>query len=337
LVKWIGNNSRAELVERRIHFAFLLQFLNTAFVSFLVYGVFGSFSIVDSINKMFGKQVIALPDRYTDLDRNWYTLVGIKVLLPVMIGIFSPTLVNLLTRVFGFFWRKFRSRRAATVGKYLKARNPPQFPLESNYVKVQVMMFTAFTFSAGIPLLVWFLFACLTLAYWADKIDLLRFSRKPPLFSEELISSISQYTPFALILHLLFAIVFLSNADIFPREFTFNYGLDRFLAPITNPFLKTVLGRAYQSLPLTILLLLFLVAFIAERPLLPLIDACTLKPEVASFEGDEFSYRESYDRIKHFSLPNYNLKLNPKYERFLKLFAANFDEQKFSKQQRDVF
>lgn len=335
LVKWIGPNSKADLVERKIHFAFVLQFLNTAFVSFLVYGVFQGFSIIDFANAMFKRDVIILPDRYSDFDRNWYTLVGIKVILPVLIGVGSPTLVHLLCNAVGHLWRRFRGAKAKSTAQYLKARNPPRFPIESNYTKVLVMIFTAFTFSSALPLLLYFLWGCLVVAYWADKIDLLRFSRKPPLYSEELISSVARYIPPALLLHMVFAIVFLTDQEVFPVDATFNFGLRKFQEPLTNRFVSMFLSRAYQALPLTIELLLFALAFLSEGIFWKLIESCTLKEEVRLYEGDDFSYRESFERIKLLSLPNYNIKLNLKYERFLKLFATNFDERRYSRAEND--
>lgn len=336
LVKWVGQNSRAELVERKIHFSFILQYMNTAFVSFLIYGVFEGFSLIDALNMILQRTVIKLPDRYSDFDRNWYTLVGIKIVLPVIIGIMIPTISNLFLNAAGFLVKKLKASRNATAAKYLKARNPPRFPIEANYTKVLVMMFTVLTFCSALPILLVFLLACLLIAYWADKINLLRFSRKPPLYKEDLIYATSKYIPYALIIHMVFGIVFLSNSMIFPDQFTFTYGLETFKRRVGTGFVGLSLTRAYKVLPYSIQTLMFFLVFVTESTLLPIVEGVFLKKETTELEGDDMSFRDNFERIKYASLPNYNIKFNPRYERFLKLSASNFDEAKYRKQRRTL-
>lgn len=336
LVKWVGQNSRAELVERKIRFSFILQYLNTAFVSFLIYGVFQGFSFVDALNMMFQRTVITLPDRYSDFDRNWYTLVGIKIILPVIIGVMIPTLSNLLLSAAGYLIKKLKAARSPTAAKYLKTRNPPRFPIEANYTKILVIMFTVLTFCSALPILLVFLLACLLVAYWADKINLLRFSRKPPLYKEDLIYATSKYIPYALIIHMVFGVIFFSNDAIFPDQFTFTYGLESFKKRVGTGFFGLLFVRAYKVLPYSIETLMFFLVFVTESTLLPIAESVFLKKETIELEGDDMSFRENFEKIKFASLPNYNIKFNPRYERFLKLSASNFDEANYKKQRRTL-
>ena len=286
----------------------------TAFISYLIYGKFAGWSFVDSLNSTFGGDSLKVQSHFTDLDRVWYPLIGEKLLFAILITVFNPTFVNLAYYYLDRMWRQWTASRARTRRQFLRRMRPPQFQLEMHYIKILSPLMVVLTFAGGIPLLYFLLLLNLVFSYWIDRIIVTRLSKRPSLYSSKLVARAASLIPLALIIHMIFSIVVLSAESVFPYYTTFNAGLSNFPSLINNPnFFTQVFVRSYKCLPLTILLLLFLITFIFETLIIRAFHALR-KAAVSNQQPEGITlgtYTQEYSRIANYTIPNYNLALKP--------------------------
>ena len=94
------------------------------------------------------------------------------------------------------------------------------FRIAQSLATVLSVVFTNFLYSAGMPILNVFLFCTLLLCYWCNKFLILRFYRRPPVYSFDINSVVINVLPFAVIFHSIFAIFAFGASDIFPTSFS---------------------------------------------------------------------------------------------------------------------
>jgi len=330
LISVIGFVSVSEVVTEKVIASFVLQYLNTGFVILFIYQRFYGWSLVEFLNTLFGTELIKIKRIFPDVNRGWYSKVGSKIILPIIIAVFSP-------HTFYFFWISFsnwnnrrKAKHAKSQKKYIKLRTPNTFLVEARYAKLLSCLFVILTYATGMPILFFLFFVMLIVMYWADKIVCLRYSGKPPLYSEDLIQSIAKTIPAALIIHMVFGIYFFSNEEIFPSEITFNNFYKEFNQLIhTNEFFKGIFQKCYKCLPYTLEMLLFLVIFLFQDVIEFIIQRIQArrKTKVLHYSHDIDTYTANYKRISYFSLPNYNIALNPKYRELLKAMLLQFSSR----------
>lgn len=327
LVKFIGYYSKSQLIIKKILFSFILQYVNTAFVAYIIYGIFNGWSIINMLNSIIGWQYLHVQSQFVDIDRVWYPLMGEKIFFSIIITIFNPTFLDLAIFYLQKIYKQFKAKYKKNRGKYLKFVKPPTFPLEKNYVKVLSPFFIVMTFTGGIPLLYLFLFINLFCSYWIDKLIVTRLTKRPALYSRKLIVVVAKYIPAALVIHMIFAIYTLSNETIFPFFTTFYFNFNTFNdLSNSNQFFKVVFFRAYKCLPLTILTIIFTLVFICQDAIDMFVNYLEKKRKVIDF-GKTYkfgTYTDNYSKISAFTLPNYNIAINPKYQNLLKLLFENF-------------
>lgn len=88
-------------------------------------------------------------------------------------------------------------------------------PIHSKYSVILNVVFVTFTYGIAYPIL--FPIACLFMlnTYIADKIQLAKFYRKPPLYDDRLIKSAYGYLQYAPLMMMFFGYWFLSNQQMF--------------------------------------------------------------------------------------------------------------------------
>jgi len=327
LVGFIRYPTKAQETSTKILFATVLSYINTAFVAYIIYGVFDGFSVINALNNTLGENTLHVQSQFNDLDRVWYPLIGEKLLFAIIITVFNPTFVDLIYYWLGSVWRQWRATQARTRRQFLKRMKPPAFRLEAHYIKVLSPFMVVMTFAGGIPILYFLLFLNLLFSYWIDRVIVTRLSKRPALYSSKLVVRAVNFIPSALIIHMIFSIVILSAEAIFPYYTTFSFGLSDFRSfVVSRNFFTQVFIRAYKCLPLTLLLIFFFLVFVFEsliiRGFLVIRKAAIVKVNQVGFKLG--TYTQEYTRIANYTIPNYNLALKPKYESILRLLFEKF-------------
>lgn len=325
LSDFIHYSSKTEVVKKRILFSYIIQYLNTAFVVYLIYSSIFNFSIAELFNKIFKKDVIKVEFYLTDVNRQWYPVIGSKIITPLLISIFLPHVSDFIITLIYAGLRNRRGRLAKTTSKCIKAQNPPEFLFDVKYANILKNIFVVLTFSTGIPLLYACLLLIIVMMYWLHKYTVLRFSKVPPLYSSDVVISVTNMIPFAIIIHMIFGIYFLSNDDVFPTSLNLSMGLGELTNNITNvKFFQEVINKSVRCLPYTVLLLLIIIAFVFENSIFWFFKRVICNKKIYNANDKLDTYSNNYERIKYFSLPNYNMALNPQYRRLLKLTLVNY-------------
>jgi hypothetical protein len=327
LISFIGFVSVSEVVTQKVIISFVLQYLNTGFVILVIYQRISGWSLVEFLNGVFKTEVIKIKRIFPDMSRGWYSKVGSKIILPIIIAVFSPHAIKFIWLTFSDWLNRRKARKAKSLKKYIKLRTPETFLVEARYAKLLSALFVILTFSTGMPLLFFLYFLMLLVMYWIDKITCLRYSGKPPLYSEDLILSIAKTIPAALIIHMIFGIYIFSNEEIFPSNISFNNFYKEFDELIqTSEFFEKIFQKCYKCLPYTLEMLLFLVIFLLEDFIDFIVARIQAgkKTKVMHYSHEIDSYTANYKRIAFFSLPNYNIALNPKYRELLKAMLLQF-------------
>merc|ERR1719296_230641 len=79
------------------------------------------------------------------------------------------------------------------------------------------VIFCIVAYSGGMPILYWLGFVYCFVVYWTDRISLLKYSRKPPRYSEQVMIFItSQLVQDAVFIHLLLTAWVYGNQLVFP-------------------------------------------------------------------------------------------------------------------------
>jgi hypothetical protein len=80
-----------------------------------------------------------------------------------------------------------------------------EYPLWKRYANMLNIMFVIMTYNSGIPMLNVFGVIYFFMAYWADKIAILRGCKRPPQYDEKLPMAATNYMSIAMGAHLVFA------------------------------------------------------------------------------------------------------------------------------------
>ncbi|CAD7971463.1 unnamed protein product [Amoebophrya sp. A25] len=184
---------------------FSMEFVNTAIIILLVNTRF------DYDGPLLGK------GDYSDFDFDWYTDVGVGIVITMMINVFSPHVGTVLKA----YWRKRRRKRLLEKDvKVLEDMNDvyvgQQFELATRYSTILTVVFVTLMYSAAIPVLLWMAAITFTGVYWCDKYTLLRASRIPPAHDETIAKGVAEALPFAVVLHLGMAIYMYGHDVVFP-------------------------------------------------------------------------------------------------------------------------
>lgn len=313
LVKKVRLDSRTDVIIIKIVITLVTEIINTLFVVVLVYGNINGFSIVTFLNLTFGFgfQIAA---HFSSITRSWYNLIGLKLLYTMIVLIAAGPFLKLFLDGFSNCVRHIKLGYAKNSHR-VKELLPPTFKLDT-YKDSLLVIFLAMTFGTGIPAL--FPLACFYFffSYWKDKITAFRFARKPKAYSFNLVQTIHSILPFSIVLHLLMSLFMLGNWEVYP---TSNQALDESNIDSVGRMISDSIGKSiwlslYSGAVLGLLVLEFLlhsviVSFLSQRRVLP--------------ESELGSYKDNYDKIKYFGLPNYNIALNPKYKSLLKMDLVN--------------
>lgn len=319
LTEWIRYDNRTEIITKKILFTLMIQYFNTCFVVYLMYGKIFDFNILEFFNTTTGTQYFKIKNYIFDIGRNWYVNIGSKIISPVIIGIINPNLVHLALGVYLKLRNRRKSKKITNPDEYIKINTPRHFIMEAKYSSVIKSIFVAFTFSTGMPILNLLAFVFLLVDYWVNKYIVLRNARKPPIYSKKIIKNVIMLLPFALIIHCLFGMYIITNLSIFPL--TYEDYLETLVAPepytnISN-YIAAVYKRCNRCLPYTLMTVVIIVVCLFEKVLIRVFQVFKSKKIETQTNLNMNNYVTNYEKIKYFSLPNYNFTETPDYEQLL--------------------
>lgn len=303
---------------------FIGQFINTALV---ILAVNADFSALKTYNWL---PEFIFNSNFYDFSRQWYVQVGSTIVTTMLVTIFSPHCVLLLT-----FYPMGLCRRHCCVSKYKTQREINQnfagadFDLATRNSFVLNVVFSCFLYSGGMPILN--VICCLTMfmLYWVDKFLILNHYTKPPLYNHLINERVLHYLPYAVIFHCGFSLYMYGATDIFPDAFnsdgsyTTNSLGDRIKS--TTGFVNIILaGAAFMTS--------VWVAFYAK------IFSCVLKRKVVDISDEKNLQGTLSNELAHIrrnGLGTYNILDNPAYaDLILAMNAASENVRKKRDQSR---
>eukprot|EP00397_Hematodinium_sp_SG-2012_P007512 GEMP01007558.1.p1 GENE.GEMP01007558.1~~GEMP01007558.1.p1 ORF type:complete len:891 (+),score=214.45 GEMP01007558.1:172-2844(+) len=184
---------------------FMAQFFNTGIIILLV-------------NADFFSSMFNLKGGYDDFERQWYSRVGVAIILTMVVQAFSPHGIQVSLYPVLKCVRCCLARRAQTQLDLNTLYTWPDFRLAVRLAGLLNVMFCTMMYSAGLPLLT--ITATLTffLVFFCDKFLLLRASRMPPAYDHSILLVFTKLFPLGCLLHSMFAIYMFGNPWLFPSD-----------------------------------------------------------------------------------------------------------------------
>mmetsp|Transcript_115523 Transcript_115523/g.333733 ORF Transcript_115523/g.333733 Transcript_115523/m.333733 type:complete len:739 (-) Transcript_115523:521-2737(-) len=188
---------------------FALQTLNTGFVIFCVnFKPPPGFPLGD----------VLFLGEYKDSVRGWYTVVGAAILSNMLANAVTPAMTNAGQLIYAWFSRACCSSRQKHHARLLELYTNPEFDMAARFAQLLTTVYVTLAYSAGMPAL--YAFACLYMGFtfWADKILLLRCSKRPPAYDTQMPQGAAQLMLYAVPLHCVFAIWMYGQPCTFPSN-----------------------------------------------------------------------------------------------------------------------
>lgn len=279
---------------------FFLMYFNTAITTLLA-------------NSNFSIGISKLQGRYTNLTREWYDDVGYSLTVTMIVSIFSPHVFELLILwPIGILKRKLCSKCFKSQYKLNKFFRGPSFDISDSLAQALVVVFTTYTYSAGMPMLIIICFVSLILTYWCKKILILRHNRTPPVYSYNLNTRLVFFLPVAVVFHCIFAIFAYSSPEIFP----FSYKKSQKTGYIVPNHLKVLdVIKRDSTIANGIIIILCLVSMILLKNFdMVYKKLSTFNRVSAKNSCDLYSFSQLKESGKLSGLNTYNIYENPAYK-----------------------
>ena len=149
---------------------------------------------------------------YDEFNSEWFLNVGSALLITQAFMLVVPHMFIVIQAIYLGCYRCYdrgfsfdtKNTKKIIQSEYEDLYTGPWFILEVRYGQVLGVVFVAFTFSAGIPLLLPLTFFILLVQYWVDKFLLFNYYRKTPYFTRLLSSHVVDLLPWAVLIHYVF-------------------------------------------------------------------------------------------------------------------------------------
>ena len=138
-------------------------------------------TIADSLPTSLG--AIFFNGKYSDMNRYWYTDVGVPIITLMLVNLFSnvfSAVIQCPIRCMKRCCCGTRQILQVDMNAYFEG---PEFEISTYYAKNLAFLFVCMMYSGGIPILLPILFVYLLLKYWIDKCLVLRFFKAPPKYN----------------------------------------------------------------------------------------------------------------------------------------------------------
>mmetsp|Transcript_7998 Transcript_7998/g.15744 ORF Transcript_7998/g.15744 Transcript_7998/m.15744 type:complete len:934 (-) Transcript_7998:3592-6393(-) len=197
---------------------FVSTFINTALISLLVNADLQSWKFVSYLPF----KDILLETEFSDFNRFWYVKVGSTFVLTMAMSVLVPHLL-----VFGLLYpfKKCRRRGLCLKQGRIRLQEDLNSTLEGTEFKIEEdnainlnIIYTCFMYSGGMPILNFICFFALAMRFWIDKLLVLRFYKKPPIYDEALNNRALLLLPFSVMIHCLVSMYMYGSPTIFPLD-----------------------------------------------------------------------------------------------------------------------
>ena len=208
---------------------FVVQYLNSAIIIIVAFNSF----LFSEVTIAKNKETDYIVGPFDEFDERWFLVVGTTVGLVIIVQLVTPhipLLVMFLVKLFKQFHdRRYslnaRSTRQVNQKDYEDLYIGPKFILQIRYAQSLSVMFLILTFSSAMPLLYLAGFIHFFFTFWMDKFLLLRYYRLTEGYTAKLSKNIIRILPIAVILHLLFGLVLISNRNLLQSTIYKNFWL----------------------------------------------------------------------------------------------------------------
>ena len=178
----------------------IASIINTGFINLLVNANFG----LDAASPL---RLLFFNGEYGDFVVGWYAQIGAAIMTTLILNIVTPHISPFFKWCCLDALRRRRMRRRAVTQRHLnQAYEGTRFSVEYRYSTVIVAMTCCLLYSAGMPFLIPVAFLSFLVAYWMDKIAILRVHARPPKFPPSLARLAYWALMVAVFFHLCFAI-----------------------------------------------------------------------------------------------------------------------------------
>ena len=175
-------------------------------------------------NHLILKNVVGISSLNTaDFSSNWYSTVGVTILVVQIINILSGH----SSKFFLYWWHrrclaaaKSDPTLALTQAKLNNLHLGPHFQYAENYAQLMATLFTCSTFAAGMPLLYCIGAVNFFCSYFIDKFLFIFLYAAPPRLNERLGREAVGLIPWAIVLHTGSSIWMLGSQELFTTSGT---------------------------------------------------------------------------------------------------------------------
>jgi hypothetical protein len=264
-------------------------------------------------NSNFSLGISKLQGRYTTLSHEWYDDVGYSLTITMIVSIFSPHAFDLLILwPVGMLKRKLCSKCFKSQYKLNKFFRGPSFDISDSLAQALVVVFTTYTYSAGMPMLIIICFVSLMLTFWCKKVLILRHNRTPPVYSYNLNTRLVLFLPLAVVFHCLFATLAYSSSDVFPISYKKNQQTG-YVVPNRLKVLDVI--KRSSTIANGIIIVLCLVSMVLLKNFdMVYRKLSTFRRVSAKNSCDLYSFSQLKESGKLSGLSTYNIYENPAYK-----------------------
>lgn len=217
MAKFERSLSNNELNYSMMQKIFLAQTLNLGFVLFTV-NTYGPRVLRDFLAVIPGVGNMLMRGPFSDINRGWYVVVGATILTNLLLNMFMVPGLNVVGVILSKFMRCCCRGRVKHHSELVQYYTNPEFDLKTKYAQLLTTVCVTLIYSSGLPLLYLIGFGYMALMYWADKITLLWYSKRPPHYDAVLAKNAAEAMLYAVALHCIFAVVMFGQPCVFPSQ-----------------------------------------------------------------------------------------------------------------------
>jgi len=241
-IAWERLCTVTQLTKSQLWKLFLAQLVNTGLLMALV-----NTSIKDYPDALSFIELLSIgKGAYHDMTAQWFTVVGTTLVLTILMQVFSTTLPPLImSYAVTPLLARLYSRTKVTQEALNAIYTLPQWNLALRLAQTLNVIFCVVMYSGGMPVLYFIGFLYCVVAYWMDKWCLLKGSRRPPAYKQDVLQMSVHLLPMAAFLHTIVAAWTFGNQTLFPSRWSSLKPLAEGLFGITETSYNDIL-QSYQ-------------------------------------------------------------------------------------------
>lgn len=250
---------------------FIMNFLTTTLITFLMQADIFSLSVMKFLDKMVSspdlKNNIISMSEYSDMTSSWYKDIGYQIWMNIFMLMFIP---HTIEPIYYFLMEKTSeclAKREKIQRKMVERLLCSEFEVESHYADMLLIISTGFIFGGGIQLMMVVVFICLLIRLYYYRFLFIRFSKVPAHYNEVLNDRVISILKAVLLLRCLISLYMYGADDVFAMEkSTFMKWASSLGVPVFSSIF-VVFSRVLLTWYYSIFVLLFILVLIFKEPL----------------------------------------------------------------------